>query len=173
MTIGKFVFAGLALAAAVSAVPATATVYAFNLTGGKTASFLIDNMTPPAFFSTSTLIGNQVSYDGVPGVFGGTAQSASIGFGTGLLAGFQIGGTSLGFTQYAGPDLFTLVGTLPVFNLGTFNLSSITSGQAQLAISQVSAAVPEPASWALMLIGSGAVGFAMRRKRTGAAATLA
>lgn len=147
-------------AAATSAVPASAVPYLFELTGGKTASFTINTDTPTDFFSTS-VFGDQISYNDVPGVFGGLAGTASIGFGTSIFAQLNIGGTALGFTQYGGPDLFSLVGSKPVFNVGSFALTSITSGPATLQIS--AAAVPEAATWAMMIAGFGCVGMAMRR----------
>lgn len=38
-----------------------------------------------------------------------------------------------------------------------------------LSVSEVSGAVPEPASWALMIVGFGAVGFSLRRRSAGSA----
>lgn len=145
-------------------VPANAAVYMFDLTGGKTASFTIDTATPPTTTSSS-FIGDQISYNALTGTFGGTTQTAMVGFGTNLAAQLNISGTTLGFTQYAGPNLFSLVNGSPVFNLGSFNLSSITSGPATITIRAVGGAVPEPATWAMMLLGFGGIGFAMRRAR--------
>lgn len=160
----KFIALAAGVAFGISASPAVAVVYTFDLTGGKTASFSIDSATTPDFFSVGTF-GNQVSYNNVMGTFGGTPQTASVGFGSNIFAQLNIGGTTLGFTQYGGPDLFTLNGNTPVFNLGTFNLSSITSGAAQIRISAVTAAVPEPATWAMMIGGFGIVGASMRRRK--------
>jgi hypothetical protein len=50
----------------------------------------------------------------------------------------------------------------------TLNLSGTTflpSGSLQVLIDQPAAAVPEPATWALMILGFGAVGHAMRRRK--------
>ena len=159
--------AGAAILAAMSASAASATVYLFDLSGSKSAAFSIDTAVPPAFTSTSSLIGDQIRYDNVAGSFGGAPGIGSIGFGTGLVAGFQISGTSLGFAQFVSPDLFTGPLTSPVFNLGTFNLTSIFAGASTLRISRAATpgAVPEPATWMMMLAGFALTGAAMRRRR--------
>ena len=163
MKYNAFLRAGVALAAALTALPATASPILFQLAGGKTASFIIDSAAVPDFFSAGAF-GNQISYNNVAGTFAGAAGTGTIGFGTNIFAQLNIGGTALGFTQYGGPDLFTLVNNKPVFNFGTFNLSSITSGAATITISAAAGAVPEPATWAMMLVGFGGLGFAMRRR---------
>ena len=50
---------------------------------------------------------------------------------------------------------------------GTFYTDS-NSGQntGSLSVSGMPAAVPEPATWAMMLLGFGGIGFAIRRRRT-------
>ena len=59
-------------------------------------------------------------------------------------------------TPVANAFNYSLVGFNNVASTRTVTLSSITS--------PVLGAVPEPSAWALMLLGFGAVGFAMRRK---------
>jgi len=162
MSFKKILSAGAATAAILSAFPAAADPITFVLSGGKTATFTIETNTTPDFFSTSAF-GNQISYDNVSGIFGGIAGNASIGFGTFLFATLNIGGTPLGFTQYAGPDLFTLVNDKPVFAFGSYALNSITSGPATLTIS--AGAVPEPMAWAMMLGGFGMLGATLRYRR--------
>lgn len=165
MKLSFLVSASAVVSAALCSAPASAAVYVFDLTGGKTANFSIDTSVAPDY-SSSSFIGDQIRYDDVMGTFGGTPQTASISFGTFLISALDISGTSLGFTQYAGPALFSLVDGSPVFNTGTFDLSSITSGPATITISEAaSGAVPEPATWAMMLIGFGAVGAAARYRR--------
>lgn len=53
--------------------------------------------------------------------------------------------------------------TAGAFYYSTVGLNEIPSGTATLAIAT---AVPEPATWAMMLLGFGAVGIAMRRRRS-------
>lgn len=50
-----------------------------------------------------------------------------------------------------------------VFNLPAFSALSIPSGT-NFTFNTVSGAVPEPASWAMMLMGFGAIGYAFRRR---------
>ncbi|MEG3125916.1 PEPxxWA-CTERM sorting domain-containing protein [Sphingomonas sp. GB1N7] len=94
-----------------------------------------------------------------------------MGFGTNIFAQLNIGGTALGFTQYGGPDLFTIVNDKPVFNFGTFNLSSITSGPAQITIA--AGTVPEPTTWGMMILGFGMIGAAVRSRKVRTAVTFA
>lgn len=158
-----------ALLAAMFASPASAALLNFELTGSHQASFQIDTETTPNFFSSSTLIGNQVRFDNVSGIFGGVSSLASISFGAGssIVADLNINGTVLGFTQLIGngPDLFTGNPGDPVFTLGSFNLSNPFFGQNDVLTISAVAAVPEPSTWAMMILGFAGVGFmAYRRK---------
>lgn len=48
----------------------------------------------------------------------------------------------------------------------TINDVSVTAGSTAAAITaQIQAAVPEPGTWAMMLLGFGAIGYSMRRRR--------
>jgi len=67
-----------ALLAVMVASPASAALLNFQLTGSQQASFQIDTETAPNFFNTSSLIGNQVRFDNVTGIFGGVSGLASI-----------------------------------------------------------------------------------------------
>jgi hypothetical protein len=152
-----------ALTLAAAAAPASAAPLLFELTGSRSATFILDpEATTPDYFSSS-FIGDQVSYNSIQGTFGGMQGPAFIGFGTYLAATLNIQSPNLGFTQFAGPDLFTVANMRPVFKLGSFQLTSIVSGSSTLTIS--AAGVPEPASWAMMIAGFGMVGAAVRRRR--------
>ena len=155
-----------ALLAASVASPASAALLNFQLTGSQQASFQIDTETVPSFFSMSSLIGNQVRFDNVSGIFGGVAGPASISFGTNLIADLNIGGTALGFTQLSGnTDLFTGSPSDPTFTIGSFNLRNPFLGQNDVLTISAVAAVPEPSTWAMMILGFASVGFmAYRRK---------
>jgi hypothetical protein len=61
------------------------------------------------------------------------------------------------------PSGFTGTNTLTYFIAGNPGLS-----QAQITISEAQTSpVPEPATWAMMLLGFGVIGFEMRRRNTG------
>jgi hypothetical protein len=156
-----------ALLAVMAASPASAALLNFELTGSHQASFQIDTETMPNFFSSS-VFGSQVGFNNVSGIFGGVAGVASISFGTDLFADFNIGGTGLGFVQLTsnGPDLFTGNPADPVFTLGSFNLRNPFFGQNDVLTISTVAAVPEPSTWAMMILGFASVGLvAYRRKR--------
>lgn len=80
----------------------------------------------------------------------------ALGTDVGLRTGFDI----------AGPDAFVFNNqTLYRANLQTGALTSLGRTQSELfGIAIFPPAVPEPATWAMMIIGFGAVGLAMRRK---------
>ncbi len=158
-------------ALALPAVPAHAAALLFTLSGTsfgspRNATFQLDSNPVPTSFSTSSLIGDQIQFTNVSGVFNGVAGVAeSISFGNGLAAALNINSASLGFTQYAGPAIFSGSASEPVFAPGTFALGNPFFGSATLVVSEVSAAVPEPATWAMMIFGFGAVGSMLRYRR--------
>jgi hypothetical protein len=165
MKLRKIFLVGAIVAAGSFVLPAAAAPILFELSGSRLATFTIDPVvTAPDFFSQS-FIGDQVSYNSVAGTFGGVRGTAFVGFGTFLAATLNIQSPNLGFTQFTGPDLFTVVNMRPVFNLGTFQLNSIVSGASTLKISAVAGAVPEPMSWALMAFGFGTAGTMLRYRR--------
>lgn len=56
---------------------------------------------------------------------------------------------------------------------GVFSFTAQGTQITSFSASAISAAVPEPATWAMMLLGFGAIGFAMRRRRQPALLQLA
>lgn len=73
---------------------------------------------------------------------------------------------NLGNVQFvsSGP-LFTGPTGSPTFLEGTFQLFNVAGGRAELRVTSIRAAVPEPATWAMMIGGFGMVGGAMRSAR--------
>ena len=158
---------GAAVAAATLSVPAHAASLplVFNFSGPSgTAQFVLDP-TPTPDFSSMILPGSgQFGFNNVPGIYGGVPGTAStISFGTGIVADFNIVAPNLGFTQFAGssPQLFTGPVDAPVFATGDFLLINPFLGNGTLTI----APIPEPATWALLLMGFAAVGGALRSSR--------
>lgn len=167
MKISKLALLSVVLSVAVTGTAAQAAPLLFSFTGGTfagpvTASFQLDSNPTPSSINDQSAFGiGQIFFNNVPGVFNGTAQTASsISFGTGLASQFQILGTSAGFAQFGGQTVFTGSLANPVFSPGSFQFTGFSSGT--LTVSQVTAAVPEPVTWAMMLIGFGGMGFAMR-----------
>lgn len=100
---------------------------------------------------------------------GGGIQNFSLGGGLAVQGGdlvglyFQGGGSAL-FDNGGGPMLYT------DNNSGFGNATNFVGSSARTYSVNVTGAVPEPASWALLIVGFGMVGFAARRRRTAVAA---
>lgn len=133
----------------------------FDVTGDAgvfSATFTFDNPFTPAAAGGSAVF----NFDGSTIVFtsgdisgGGVAVVTNTGAGSSI----QVDRASLPF----GPQTLT-------FN-GTFNGNGTARVGGQLALT----AVPEPSTWAMFILGFGALGFAMRRRNakvTSAKATL-
>ena len=96
---------------------------------------------------------------------GGSITGESFGFyqlftSCGLFAG------GCGAVVWDGPAIFNF-GDGGSFSVALDNVTFGTPGNAQVGgtFTLLSNSVPEPATWAMMLMGFGAVGFSMRRKR--------
>ena len=139
---------------------------------GEVSSFTLEQGQTP---NTSTIFAgsNRVGFTNVAGTFtgvnGSTNVASSVTFGTGAFGALGISATGFGFGSFAGPNLFNGSTTSPMFTLGTFSLGQVMTGAGtgggRLTISQVPvSAVPEPATWAMLLFGFGMVGYGMRRR---------
>lgn len=161
----KKISLSMAAVTLMAASPAYAVPLLFDFSGPSgTAMFQLDsNPTPDSF---QTFIGSdQFSFSDVAGTFGGIVGTAStISFGNGIFASLSINAANLGFTQFSSPTLFTGSPNAPTFLTGSFTLINPFFGNGTLTISPIAAAVPEPTTWAMMLIGFGGLGFAMRRR---------
>lgn len=172
--------------AAVAATPASAVV--FTLNGSLSATDPVFNRplagTPPTSLSA---VGTAVRYDrfsftvSAGGAYAFLMNSGTGGFDTflGLYSGsFNpaspltnvlqynddfTGLTTSGFTQALTTGT-TYIAVLTSFNnneLGNYSLTIDGSGTVTPGVG----VVPEPATWAMMMAGIGAVGFAMRRRQ--------
>lgn len=143
---------------------ANAALYQFNLTGDYTAQWTLDsNVTPDVTEDGVGFIVYDVS--GFPDAFFGVADISffSSAAGGGLVIEDYWSGIPL--VQTDGPQLYTGTEDSPVFRLGTFALTEYQgSGNYTLNISNVSA-VPEPATYGMLLAGLGLMGATLRRRR--------
>jgi hypothetical protein len=154
-------FLGACCFAAVAASQANAAPqYRFVITGSQTIKFVLDaSPTPPVVDP-----GNYFVLPGVTGTINNVSTTFDLGFGSpsyffnfGLIN--NVIGT--GFVS-TGTSLFTGSESAPTFKLGTFSLTPNTPDpDYTLTIT----AVPEPASWAMLLAGFGALGMMVRRRR--------
>lgn len=160
------------------ATPASAALLLFELNatplGGtlQTAVFQLDSMPTPDRINDQSVFGiGQIFFNNVSDIYNGINTTANIGFGRGNVANIQVlgqvGALNRVNASTTGPSLFTGALSTPTFATGTF-----TTGRSSLVISQV-AAVPEPTTWILMLLGMAGVGFSMRRRQTSVTASYA
>lgn len=175
-----------ALASAFVSTSVSAAELLFNLDGLTAntfkARFVFNTSTVP-----SIVLSSGVRYNGIPITYtlpGGTTQITENGQFTGPTfqvlnnqGGFffgrlaQAGNFGNGIFVY-GPQLFAGTTANPVFSTGVFDLSDISRQRTtdplqvnyRLTISQVVAAIPEPATWVMMIFGFGAIGATMRRR---------
>lgn len=172
----KKIALGITTAMILGASPAYAAPLLFNFTGNvfgtsKTAVFQLDSNQSPSSVNDQGFIGSQISFDNVQGIFNGSSELASISFGTNLLSQFQFQSANSGFAQFGGATVFSGTANNPIFAPGTYAFTGFTSGT--LTVSNAVAAVPEPATWAMMLVGFGAMGFAIRRRKVRATVSYA
>ena len=147
---------------------AHAALYQFNLTGDYTASWQLDSALPD-----DVAPGVWVTYANVMGTFPGATQPGLYVtyYSPALAGGFEIFDNNLetALVATAGPQLYTGPEDNPLFTIGTFALTDYDGpGTYLLTIAQLDdAAVPEPATGALLLGGLGLVAVTRRRKAAG------
>jgi hypothetical protein len=110
-----------------------------------------------------------LDYDTVLGAIDGLSGSATLNFGSLNLTGLVILGAHFGNTPDSNQPDVTAFWLIDLGNIST-NTLTLTNGQgssnAQIfATGTPPPGVPEPATWAMMLLGFGAAGVAVRRSR--------
>jgi len=158
---GMFLSAVCAAAALAASTSAQAAPYRFVLTGTNTIKFVLDSSPTP----TASSLGNYFQISGVTGTVDNVANTFELGFGGVALlpSNFQLSNSTYTISIFSTGDiLFTGTEAAPTFKLGTFNLVSQLPGVSDYSLTI--SAVPEPASWAMLLAGFGALGMAARRR---------
>jgi len=190
----KLLFVAASIAALTASTPASAARWLFTITnvGGEDRgdfSFELDmNRAPDTVLSDTIRFSPppfgpapiRVTYTDVPG-----AGSGVVDTGLTVFTNFQQGGLSLLPLPFPNNSRqFRLINTnliensafdrnlpasqnLPIFRTGTFAISTTpqNNGPRPFDNYQITiAVVPEPASWAMMILGFGAIGYAVRRR---------
>jgi hypothetical protein len=164
---------GLSLGSAANA----ATLISFNITPGAPAG------TYQSGFGPANLVSCDAGPVGCAGAFTATGSFAAnpgwhlvgatltTGPQTGLQNDIDFGTVTLNgvafnlFSPDGGITEFGSLAPIPMQLLNTFDVTGYTGGAGSFAGTLTFQAVPEPATWAMMLLGFGAIGFAMRRRR--------
>ncbi|WP_395623577.1 PEPxxWA-CTERM sorting domain-containing protein [Sphingomonas daechungensis] len=99
---------------------------------------------------------------------GGLVTGSTTGFITGLFGGCGLFTGGCGTVDWSDTPTIFSFGNGGSFSLLLSDATFATPGSANVrgTFTLISNSVPEPATWAMMLMGFGAVGFAMRRKRS-------
>jgi hypothetical protein len=186
-----FLFAAAATAVALAA-PASARVVSFTITNlsapdrGDFYFELDDARTPDVVTATSVRFAAvnggaavPVRYGHVADLPAGTAANGGVTFFTttnqgglalsgipGIAGTFQLKNTTL-IENASFNTMLPRAQNKPVYKLGTFLLSTTAQNSGPRPVDNYSvtiAVVPEPATWAMMIAGFGAVGLGLRRR---------
>jgi hypothetical protein len=176
-----YTVAGAAALATASLANAAITIGGSGTTAGSTFSIAAPNNTTipetVGFDTSSNTAGNYTSFfefsNNLSGFYNFALTTSTFGA-TITLEQLMSGGGGTVLQTSSGPNLTT--GTLTPGTTYRFSYTStlpqgggLVSGNASF----YAAAVPEPATWALMLLGFGGIGMAMRRRRRPVLAQLA
>lgn len=160
---------------------ANAEILKFTLTGDVNAFWFLDSNPATAYAAgTSETFASDVNWFAIgdaQGSFPGATYNyvADIAFynavydgGLEIVDNYAPGGNVALLTLF-GDQLYTGPETAPVFSASAtpYTLYDANDPTRQFSLSITGAAVPEPSTWAMMIIGFGAVGGAMRARRSG------
>ncbi|MGK6323465.1 PEPxxWA-CTERM sorting domain-containing protein [Sphingomonas sp. DT-51] len=154
------------LAGTAIATPATAAPLFFDFVandGSQSVSFTLDSNPVANFVGSTGLTFNTIPLTTSTGIVVGDVSF----FTTNALGGFLAQGAGRYYTSTTGSQLFSGTMRNPIFTPSTFALKGYfgDSGGVLTISAATPAAVPEPATWAMMILGMGAVGYAMRRRQ--------
>lgn len=169
----RLVQSALAILLLIGAGPALAATYLFDLDQCTTSACTTTNAQVAAFSLPSSpavsgsSAGNWFFIDDVPMTYNGSAQVYDVAFYAEPIGGLEIytGSTSILFaeSQFSDEQVYTGAESAPTFVPGTYLLQATNAGPYyRLSITD---AVPEPATWLMMILGFGGVGVALRRQR--------
>jgi hypothetical protein len=161
---------GLAL---VAAVPASAVPYQFTLSGPFGATWTADSnpIVDQAGFDSFVLQDVSGDYSGIPGN-GPTTNLADIQFySSSIGGGFFIYNfaNDIGLLTTNSAQLFSGTTLNPTFVTGSFALTDFDNEGVSfnLDITDLTSAAPETPTWAMMILGLGMAGAALRSRRSG------
>lgn len=152
----------------------------FDFSGGdRSFTFTLEQGQTPDRVSTG--IATRIFFNDVEGTFVGVDGSSSIASSVSSTNAFNritVNAAGFGRSFFGGPNLFDGSTTNPMVNLRTFALTQVSTGPGTgggtLTISQLQVgAVPEPSTWAMMILGFGFVAGAMRSQRRRTSESLA
>ena len=172
----KFLFGATAAVSALFAMPASAAVYvlgSFTVPPTAVVNFTPTTITNTGGFqdefrftllSTLTLTVGGFNTSAIPGInnldFGAVELRSGLGNSGTLVGSFINGGNVAGFETSSLGEVRLAAGDYTIVVNG-----NVTKGPARYDGNAVFAAVPEPATWAMMLGGFGLLGGAVRRSR--------
>jgi hypothetical protein len=171
-----------AMLAAFVAAPAAANTYQFQLTGNATATFQLSG-SPSGSFAASGGAAGGIFYNNVSVVFNNlTYNNVTVTFYENPEGGFSLynnaNSSFLLITEspYNNDQVYN--SSTNQFIAGTYALDEYPENNTKdgpeysLTISQISSSVPEPSTWAMMILGFGLAGYALRRDRREGVAAL-
>ena len=147
--------------------------------GGAPRFTIFDASFNAAYVYFGTPAGGGTFTDPLAGAYGNTGNYADLGSGDLRVQSNGFGGFNSGFPPISFADLVANAGATAIsyvtldLDAGTF--TNLPDGQQMLAdnftvnnsvFAAGAAAVPEPATWAVMILGFGFAGAALRRRRT-------
>ena len=155
---GALAFAALTLLPS----QASAAIYVFTLSGNASATFNVDsNPIPQSVFPDFfTVVPPACTYNRSPTTCGLTFYT------TAQQGGLDLAPTGFTTLNLVGAQLFTGTTATPTFTLGTYPLSTLGSEDHlySLTISLFGAPVPEPSTWAMLVLGFAGIGFVVSRR---------